>query len=163
MKIAVLIYFFVLLFAFNRLIQYLCPDFWSFSLFQDMITKLQGQQQFEAADRIEADVLKGRWKGIVPDKLWLIECEQGIQIEIELDRYIRKLRLMGYPDATDDGLYQLILTMAEGSRCPQPARVLAATPDWQPSDDPDVLCTILIENDQIYDTCRSVLDALWNK
>lgn len=128
-----------------------------------MITELQGQQQFEAADRIEHDVVKGRWKGIVPDKLWLIECEQGIQLEIELDKYLKKLRLMGYPDATDDGRYQLVLTMADGAKCPSPAKVRAAAPDWQTSDDPDTICTLLVDCDQIYPTCRALLDTLWAK
>ncbi len=127
----------------------------------DMITELQGQQQFEAADHIEIDVVKGRWKGIVAEKLWLIECQQGIQLEIELDKCLRKLRLMGYPDAIGDGRYQLILMMADGARCTQPDRILAAAPDWQPSDDPDTICSILVNCDQIYPTCRTLLDKLW--
>lgn len=128
-----------------------------------MITEEQGRQQFEAADRIEEAVLKGRWKGIVAEKLWLIECEQGIQMEIELDKCVKKLRLFGTPDMTDDGKYQLCLTMVEGARCPQPARIRAAAPGWQASDDPDTLCTILVENDQIWDVCREVLDHLFTK
>lgn len=129
-----------------------------------MITEKQGQQQFEAADRIEEAVMKGRWKGIVAEKLWLIECEQGIQMEVELDRCIKKLRLTGTPDALGDGRYELRLMMAEGARCTQPDKVRAAAPDWQTSDDdPDTICTTLVENDKIWDACRDVLDQLFPK
>lgn len=127
-----------------------------------MITEEQGQQQFDAADRLEAAVTKGRWKGIVPDKLWLIEVEQGINIEVELDKKIKSLRLVGIPDMTEDGQYLLRLEMTSGTPCKNPSLVLNATPTWVPADgDPDVLRQKLVPCDQIWTECAAVLDALW--
>ena len=87
-----------------------------------MITEQQNTQQFEAADLLEAAVLQGRWRGIVPDKLWLVEVEQGINIEVELDRVERGLRLLGIPDMTPDGQYQLLL---ESDRATREERLVA--------------------------------------
>lgn len=127
-----------------------------------MVTEEQGQQQFDAADKLEAAVQKGRWKGIVPDKLWLIEVEQGINIEVELDKCIKGLRLVGIPDMTDDGQYLLRLEMLSGAKCPNPARVLDAAKEWAASEgDPDVLCQKLVSCHQIATECFAVLDALF--
>jgi len=127
-----------------------------------MITEEQGQQQFEAADLLEAAVLKGRWKGIVADKLWLIEVEQGINIEVELDKKVKGLRLVGIPDMSEDGQYLLRLEMTAGQKCKNPAQVLNAAKEWAtPAGDPDVLCQRLVPCDQIWPACSSVLDALW--
>lgn len=128
-----------------------------------MITEEQGQQQFEAADRLEAGVLKGRWKGLVPEKLWLIECEQGIMLEIELDKAVKGLRLIGTPDATEDGQYLLQLTMNEGKPCPNKAKVLAAATEFAPSADKDIIAEKLVNNDQIATTCEVLLDNLYTK
>lgn len=128
-----------------------------------MITEEQGQQQFEAADRLEAGVLKGRWKGLVPEKLWLIECEQGIMLEIELDKAVKGLRLIGTPDATEDGQYLLQLTMNEGKPCPNKAKVLAAATEFAPSADKDIIAEKLVDNDQIATTCEALLDNLYTK
>lgn len=130
-----------------------------------MITEEQGRQQFEAADQLEAAVLKGRWRGIVEEKLWLIEVEQGINIEVELDKYSKGLRLIGLPDMTDDGQYLLRLEMSNGARCKNPAQVLAAASGWAApfESDPDLLCFRLVPCDLIWPTCREVIDALWEK
>ena len=105
-----------------------------------MITPEQGQQQFDAADRLEADVLKGRWRGITAEKLWLIECEQGIMIEVELGKRGHGQRLLGTPDVTDDGQYQL--QMVDRSD-----RVISER---------------LVTCDQLYAACCEMLDAAWN-
>lgn len=127
-----------------------------------MITEEQGRQQFEAADKLEAAVTKGRWKGIVPDKLWLIEVEQGINIEVELDKCIKGLSLMGIPDMSEEGHYLLRLEMTNGSKCKNPAPIFAATPDWDKAvEEPDAICQKLVPCDQIWETCCSVLDALF--
>ncbi|GEM_PF-5367625 len=126
-----------------------------------MISPEQGQQQFDAADRLEAAVLKGRWKGIVPEKLWLIECEQGIMLEVELDKAVKGLRLIGTPDATDDGQYLLQLTMNEGRPCPNKAKVLAAATDFSASTDKDILAEKYVANNQISTTCEALLDKLF--
>lgn len=128
-----------------------------------MISSLQGQQQFDAADRLEAAVLKGRWKGLVAEKLWLIECEQGIMLEMELDKAVKGLRLIGTPDATPDGKYLLQLTMNEGKPCPNKAKVLEAATTFSPSTDKDILAETLVENDQIAEVCETVLDKLFTK
>lgn len=128
-----------------------------------MITEVQGQQQFDAADRLEASVLKGRWKGLVAEKLWLIECEQGIMLEMELDKAVKGLRLIGTPDATDDGLYLLQLTMNEGKPCPNKAKVLEAATDFTESADKDIIAEKYIENDQITPVCETLLDNLFKK
>lgn len=128
-----------------------------------MITEEQGQQQFEAADLLEAAVLKGRWKGIVADKLWLIEVEQGINIEVELDKKVKGLRLVGIPDMSEDGQYLLRLEMTAGQKCKNPVQVLNAAKEWATSEgDPDVLCQRLVPCDQIWAECSGVLDALWS-
>ena len=128
-----------------------------------MITEVQGQQQFDAADRLEASVLKERWKGLVAEKLWLIECEQGIMLEMELDKAVKGLRLIGTPDATDDGLYLLQLTMNEGKPCPNKAKVLEAATDFTESADKDIIAEKYIENDQIAPVCETLLDNLFKK
>lgn len=128
-----------------------------------MITSLQGQQQFDAADRLEAAVLKGRWKGLVAEKLWLIECEQGIMLEMELDKAVKGLRLIGTPDTTDDGLYLLQLTMNEGKPCPNKAKVLEAATGFSASADKDILAEKYVENDQIAEVCEALLDKLFAK
>lgn len=128
-----------------------------------MITETQGQQQFDAADRLEAAVLKGRWKGLAAEKLWLIECEQGIMLEIELDKAIKGLRLIGTPDATEDGKYLLQLTMNEGKPCPNKTKVLQAATAFSPSVDKDILAELLVENDQIAPICETLLDNLYTK
>lgn len=128
-----------------------------------MITEVQGQQQFDAADRLEASVLKGRWKGLVAEKLWLIECEQGIMLEMELDKAVKGLRLIGTPDATDDGLYLLQLTMNEGKPCPNKAKVLEAATDFTESADKDIIAEKYTENDQIAPVCETLLDNLFKK
>lgn len=128
-----------------------------------MITETQGQQQFDAADRLEAAVLKGRWKGMVAEKLWLIECEQGIMLEMELDKSVKGLRLIGTPDATEDGKYLLQLTMNEGKPCPNKAKVLQAATDFVPSEDKDIITEKYVENDQIAETCEALLDKLFAK
>ncbi len=117
-----------------------------------MVTEEQGKQQFEAADRLEAAVLKGRWKGIVADKLWLIEVEQGINIEVELDKCMKGLRLVGTPDMTDDGPAGRAAVTA-----------WAAAQGWRAPDsgDPDVLCQCLVNCDAIWPNCQAVLDALF--
>lgn len=127
-----------------------------------MVTQEQGQQQFDAADRIEADVLKGRWKGIVAEKLWLIECEQGIMLEVELDKAVKGLRLIGTPDATDDGQYLLQLTMLEGRPCPDKAKVLQAATDFSASPDKDIIAEKYVANDQIAPVCEALLDKLFS-
>ena len=128
-----------------------------------MITAEQGQQQFDAADRLEALVLKGRWKGINADRLWLIECEQGIMLEMELDKAVKGLRLIGTPDATPDGKYLLQLTMNEGKPCPNKAKVFEAATTFSSSTDKDILAETLVENDQIAEVCETVLDKLFGK
>lgn len=131
-----------------------------------MITEEQGQQQFDCADLIEAAVLKGRWKGIVPEKLWLVECYQGIMIEIELDKKLKGLRLAGQPDMTEDGQYLLRFQMDGGKKCNNPQPILQAAAGFEPhpvKNDPDILCQRLVQNDQIWEVCRDVLDALWAK
>lgn len=105
-----------------------------------MITEEQGQQQFDAADRLEAVVLKGRWKGINADKLWLIECEQGITLEVELNKRVKGLRLLGTPDVTPDGLYQLQLIRYD-----------------------EVERDLLIPNDKIFETSCEIIDEIWNQ
>ena len=127
-----------------------------------MITEEQGQQQFDAADQLESAVQKGRWKGIVPDKLWLIEVEQGINIEVELDKKVKGLRLVGIPDMSEDGQYLLRLEMTSGTPCKNPTSVLNAAPSWDKVDeDPDILCQKLVPCNQIWAECSVVLDALW--
>lgn len=128
-----------------------------------MISSLQGQQQFDAADRLEAAVLKGRWKGLVAEKLWLIECEQGIMLEMELDKAVKGLRLIGTPDATPDGKYLLQLTMNEGKPCPNKAKVFEAATTFSSSTDKDILAETLVENDQIAEVCETLLDTLFAK
>lgn len=84
--------------------------------------------------------MSGRWKGINADKLWLVECEQGIMIEVELNKRVKGLRLLGTPDVTDDGLYQLRLVrndVVESER--------------------------LVPNDGIYEACREIIDSIWAK
>ena len=103
-----------------------------------MITPEQGQQQFDAADRLEATVNKGRWKGINADKLWLIECEQGIMLEVELNKKVKGLRLLGTPDVTEDGLYQLQLLKND-----------------------DIVSERLVQNDQLYEACCEIIDEVW--
>lgn len=103
-----------------------------------MITEQQGQQQFEAADLLEADVNRGRWKGINADKLWLIECEQGIMLEVELNKKQKGLRLLGTPDVTPDGQYQLRLIRND-----------------------DVIAEHLVTCDRLYAACCDILDGLW--
>lgn len=128
-----------------------------------MITQEQGQQQFDAADRLEASVLKGRWKGMVAEKLWLIECEQGIMLEMELDKAIKGLRLIGTPDATDDGQYLLQLTMAEGKPCPNKTKVVQAATEFNESADKDIIAEKYVENNQIAPVCEQLLDNLFSK
>lgn len=128
-----------------------------------MISSLQGQQQFDAADRLEAAVFKGRWKGMVAEKLWLIECEQGIMLEMELDKAVKGLRLIGTPDTTEDGKYLLQLTMNEGKPCPNKAKVLQAATDFVTSEDKDVIAEKYVENDQIAECCEALLDKLFAK
>lgn len=128
-----------------------------------MITEQQGQQQFEAADLLEEAVLKGRWKGIVAEKLWLIECSEGIMMEVELDKWQRGLRLIGTPDVTDDGGYQLSLQMAEGAKCANAKRIqqLVAPLGWG-CDDPEVIASVIVANDAIWPTACALIDLLWN-
>ena len=126
-----------------------------------MITQEQGEQQFAAADRLEAAVNKGRWKGLVADKLWLIECEQGIMLEAELDKAVKGLRLIGTPDANEAGQYLLQLTMDEGKPCPNKAKVLAAAISFEPSADKDIIAEKLVENDEIASVCETLLDNLF--
>lgn len=128
-----------------------------------MITQEQGQQQFDAADRLEASVLKGRWKGMVAEKLWLIECEQGIMLEMELDKAIKGLRLIGTPDSTDDGQYLLQLTMAEGKPCPNKTKVVQAATEFSESVDKDIIAEKYVENNQIAPVCEQLLDNLFSK
>lgn len=125
-----------------------------------MITEQQGQQQFEAADQIEAAVQQGRWKGIVPDKLWLIECEQGITLEIELDRFMRGLILEGQPDMTPDGQYRLRL-LTRGKPCGEKKRIVELLPQYQMHTDPDIVGECLVENHQIAAVVFDTLNALW--
>lgn len=125
-----------------------------------MITDEQGQQQFEAADRIEEAVSAGRWKGIVPDKLWLIECEQGITIEIELDKFMKGLILEGQPDMTPDGKYQLRL-LTRGKPCGEKRRIAALLPQLEVLPDADMVGEILVENDALATSVFEILDALW--
>lgn len=103
-----------------------------------MITAEQGQQQFDAADRLEALVLKGRWKGINADRLWLIECEQGIMMEVELGKKVKGLRLLGTPDVTEDGKYRLQLIKND-----------------------EVLSEQDVANDQLLEECCKIIDGVW--
>lgn len=131
-----------------------------------MITEEQGQQQFDCSDQLEEAVNKGRWKGIVPDKLWLVECNQGIMIEVELDKIQKGLRLAGIPDMTDDGQYMLRLQMDGGKQCANPKRILAAAEAFTPEPDPKdttIICERLVPNDKIFEVCVLVLDALFGK
>lgn len=126
-----------------------------------MITEEMGRQQFDAADRLEAAVMAGRWRGMVMDKLMLVECEQGIMLDAELDRCIRGLRLMGTPDVTPDGLYQLQLLRDEGLRPAERGRVLALADGFEPVDDPVIIAQRLVANDQLCDVCIALFDAMF--
>lgn len=127
-----------------------------------MITDAQGQQQFDCADLLEAAVLKGRWKGIVPDKLWLVECDGGIMIEVELDKCVKHLSLMGEPDVLGDGRYQLRLMMREGKVCHNPKVILDRLVNFTKGEDCDTFAVRYVECDQIWEACCEVLDALTN-
>lgn len=126
-----------------------------------MITPQQGQQQFDAADLLEADVEKGRWRGMVLDKLMLVECEQGIMLEAELDRYIKGLRLIGTPDMDEAGHYQLQLLREQGLQPAERSRLLALAPGFSPVVDAEMIAECLVENDQIYSTCAALFDNLF--
>lgn len=84
-------------------------------------------------------MLKGRWKGVNADKLWLVECEQGIMIEVELNKKVKGLRLLGTPDVTEDGQYQLQLIRNDA-----------------------VVSERLVANDQLYEACCEMLDSVFN-
>ena len=100
---------------------------------------------------------------MVAEKLWLIECEQGIMLEMELDKAVKGLRLIGTPDATEDGKYLLQLTMAEGKPCPNKAKVLQAATDFSLSADKDIIAEKYVKNDQIAPICETLLDNLFTK
>jgi len=86
-------------------------------------------------------------------------------LEVELDKYLRKLSLLGVPDQTPDGKYMLRLVMRDGAVCKNPQPLLAAAVGFTPVTEPDsvVIAERLIENDQLYDVCRELLDRLFPK
>ena len=122
-----------------------------------MITEEQARMQFEAADRLEEAVDARRWKGLASERLMLIECEQGIMIEIELDKVQKGLRLLGTPDVTPEGLYQLELIL-EGKG--KPSRKLPAGFDAVP-DDPSIFGQRLVTNEELWSSLESLLDELF--
>lgn len=124
-----------------------------------MITEEQAQMQFEAADRLEEAVAARRWKGLASERLMLIECEQGIMIEIELDKALKGLRLLGTPDVTPEGLYQLEL-IYEGKG--KPSRKVPAGFDAVPGD-ATIFGQRLVSNEELWTALESLLDELFGK
>lgn len=122
-----------------------------------MITEEQAQIQFEAADKLEEAVAARRWKGLASERLMLIECEQGIMVEIELDKAQRGLRLLGTPDVTPDGLYQLEL-IYEGKG--KPSRKVPNGFDAV-SGDASIFGQRLVSNEELWQALECLLDELF--
>lgn len=115
--------------------------------------------QFEAADKLEEAVAARRWKGLASERLMLIECEQGIMIEIELDKALKGLLLLGTPDVTPEGLYQLEL-IYEGKG--KPSRKVPAGFDAVPGD-ATLFGQRLVSNEELWPVLECLLDELFGK
>ena len=103
-------------------------------------------------------LLVGRWNGIDKDCLYIIECDPGVSIEVNLDKYIHGLSLTGLPDFSEDGKYLIQLVMENGVALPNKSFVQKAASPLMPSDYPNIICDGLFENDKIYNMITNVLD-----
>lgn len=125
-----------------------------------MLTRKQEQLELDAAFKIKDDIVQGRWNGIDKDCLYIIGCDPGVSIEVNLDKYIHGLSLTGLPDFSDDGKFLIQLVMENGVALPNKSFVQKATSPLMPSDYPNIICDSLFENDIIYDVITNVLDNL---
>ena len=127
-----------------------------------MLTQEQEQLEMDAAFKIKDDIVQGRWKGIDKDCLYIIGCDPGVSIEVNLDKYIHGLSLTGLPDFSEDGKYLIQLVMENGVALSNRSSVQKASYLLEPSDYPNIICDGLFENDKIYNVITNVLDNLLN-
>ena len=125
-----------------------------------MLNKEQEQLELDAAYKVEDEIVRGRWNGIDKDCLYIIECDPGVSIEVNLDSYIHGLSLTGLPDFTEDGKYLIQLVMENGVALSNRSSVQKASYLLEPSDYPNIICDGLFDNDKIYNTITNVLDNL---
>lgn len=125
-----------------------------------MLTQKQEQLEIDSAFKIEDDIVQGRWEGIDKDSLYIIGCDPGVSIEVNLDKYIHGLSLNGLPDFSEDGKYLIQLVMENGVVLSNRSSVQKAASSLMPSDYPNIICDGLFENDKIYNVITNVLDNL---
>lgn len=125
-----------------------------------MLTQEQEQLELDAAFKIEDEIVQGRWNGIDKDCLYIIGCDPGVSIEINLERYVHGLSLTGLPDFSEDGKYLIQLVMENGVVLSNRSSVLKTVSPLMPSDYPNIICDGLFENDKIFDVIVNVLDNL---
>lgn len=123
-----------------------------------MLTQKQEQLEIDAAFKIEDDIVQGRWEGIDKDCLYIIGCNPGVSIEVNLDKYIHGLSLTGLPDFSEDGKYLIQLVMENGVALSNRSSVQKAAYLLEPSDYPNIICDGLFENNIIYNVITNVLD-----
>ena len=127
-----------------------------------MLTRKQEQLELNAAFKIKDDIVQGRWNGIDKNCLYIIDCDPGVSIEVNLDKYIHGLSLTGLPDFSEDGKYLIQLVMENGIALPKKSFVQKAAYLLEPSDYPNIICDGLFENNKIYNMITNVLDNLMN-
>lgn len=125
-----------------------------------MLTQKQEQLEIDAAFKIEDDIVQGRWEGIDKDCLYIIGCDPGVSIEVNLEKYIHGLSLTGLPDFSEDGKYLIQLVMENGVALTNRSFVQNLAPQLEASDYPNIICDGLFENDKIYNVITNVLDNL---
>ena len=125
-----------------------------------MLTRKQEQLELDAAFKIKDEIVCGRWKGIDKDCLYIIGCDPGVSIEVNLDKYIHGLSLTGLPDFSEDGKYLIQLVMENGVAWPNKSFLQKAAYQLEPSDYPNIICDGLFENNKIYNVITNVLDNL---
>ena len=125
-----------------------------------MLTQEQEQLELDAAFKIEDEIVRGRWNGIDKNCLYIIGCDPGVSIEVNLDKHIHGLSLTGLPDFSDDGKYLIQLVMENGVELSNRLFVEKAASPLMPSDYPNIICDGLFENDKIYNVKTNVLDNL---
>ena len=125
-----------------------------------MLTQEQEQLELDAAFKIEDEIVQGRWNGIDKDCLYIIGCDPGVSIEINLERYVHGLSLTGLPDFSEDGKYLIQLVMENGAVLSNRSFVQKTASLLVPSEYPNIICDGLFENNKIFDVFVNVLDNL---
>lgn len=122
-----------------------------------MVTEEQEQLEYEAAYELEEEIKQGRWKGISKEDLCILSNDPGVFIEVNLDKYIKGLRLSGLPNFSEDGKYLIQLVMEDRDVCKDRLSICKAAPQLEPSNHPYVICDSLFDNHIIYTTFESIL------